>query len=214
MKQLIKRIIFWTVFAAMLACALPWAGVAVGQSLYEANPGQARTVWTITSFISVYERDRVLYDIGNAAYKQREFDAAVQSYQQADAVAEPDHVCMIRYNWGLSLSAKGDGLVTSDPDQARAQYAEALRVIAINKCQNDPQYKDAFQALYNDLLEKIRRLSGKSAQQTQGSSQQKTSEEIVKDNQEEIDQTQSYQNQRRFDENLNGGSESAGNFVW
>lgn len=216
MTSRIKKIIFWALFLIMVAGVMPWALVRLGNLWFAGNPAQARLAWTVAQFTSFYERDVIFYDIGNTHLAERNYDGAAEAYAAADNVATPKTRCPNRYNWGLTLMQKGDS--STDRDSARTAYSEGLRVISINDCQNDPAYKARFEALYAELLKRLKAVN-EQPQEEQGSEQdsadREKAEELVKDDKQEKSAAKDYQNQRRFDATQEGdGSTSKFKFVW
>ncbi|HVI69377.1 MAG TPA: hypothetical protein VM581_02870 [Magnetospirillaceae bacterium] len=213
MTRAVKRIIFFILLGVLVAGVLPWALVRLGNMFFADNPAQARLVWTIAQFTSVYERDVIYYDIGNSHYKERDYDGAAVLFQSADAVATPKTLCPIRYNWALALMDKGDN--TADRGVARTAYSEALRVISINVCQTDPVYKANFESMYAQLLERLKALNNQpqeTSQQNQDS--QDKAEEAAKDDKQEKSAAKDYENLRRFYNNRDDGSTGKFKFVW
>lgn len=214
MNRTIKRVIFFVLLAIMIGGVLPWGLVRLGNIYFADSPAQARTVWTIAQFTSLYDRDVVYYDIGNSYYAERDFDAAADAYASADAVANPTNLCPIHYNWGLALRDKGD--TTTDRDTARGVYSEALRVISLNVCQTDPAYKANFERLREELLARLKALSEQpEEEQSESGEDSQEAEETAKDDSTEKSASRDYQNMRRFYNNRDGsGSPGSYEFVW
>lgn len=228
MTKRAKQIILGICIVVLLAGTLPWLLTRIGLAAFNGSPGTARVWWTMARYTSVYERDVILYNIGNSFYKQRSYDEAANMYAKADDISRDKTRCAIRYNWGLALSDKGDQLASTDRPAARAAYSEALRILAISTCQDDPAYQASFNALAEALTEKLQDLTeddtGEDKKDEQQSDTSKA-EEILKDAEKEKREAQDYQNQRRSDKNrealfgpdgdgTGGGVTDQFRFVW
>lgn len=214
MTKLIKQLFLGLLLLILAAGVLPWALTWGGMSLFADSPAGARTLWTAARFTSLYDRDIVIYNIGNSHLKERAFDEAVREYQAADAITTAQNRCPIRYNWGLALSHKGDA--TSDGNAARTAYSEALRVISINSCLSDPQYAANFKELADELLKKLQALNqGQQQSQKPNQGDPQDAEDLAKDTEKEKQSARDYQNDRRYYEKRqdNGGAYKF-EFVW
>lgn len=215
-----KQLVAALLALGVVITALPWLLVSIGNAFYDSSPGQARLMWTAAKFTALYDRDVVLFDIGNSWLKENSYDNAAAAYEAADRIASDKNRCMIRYNWGLSLSRQGDGLAGSDRAAARAKYSEALGIIALNQCQEDPDYRDNFEQLYKELLEKLAKLDDQAPGQPSPNQPRpgddQDAEEILQDSSAEADQAQNYQTNRRYDDSRsdNGSSSPSFEFVW
>ncbi len=212
MNKRLRQIIVAILVLLVVITGLPWLLVWAGTGTRDG--GTAHAALTAAQFTSLYDRDIVFFDQGNTYYGERNFGAAVDNYTQADAITTAAHRCMIRFNWGLALFNTGDQ--STDRTAARSAYSEALRVIALRECQDSPEYGVNFAALYQALLKRLQQLdespSSSSQQQSDGDN---AAEDIIKDNSQESQQSQSYQNDRRYDQrSAEGNGDGNYNFVW
>lgn len=214
MKAGIRKIVCLVLGVIMIAGVLPWSLVRLGNMWFADNPAQARLAWTGAQFTSFYERDVVLYDIANSYLAERNHDAAISSYAAADAIGTAKTRCPNRYNWGLTLMQKGDA--SAQRNSARAAYTEGLRVISINDCQNNPQYKARFDALYAELLKRLKAVNEQpdEKESSEDSADRQKAEELAKDDTQEKTAAKDFQNQRRFDSSQEDRTPGEYKFVW
>ena len=186
----------------------------IGKRLYGAgNFSGAGVVWTAASWTSVWERDVILYDLGNGLYQSGNYQSAAQRYQQASAVASATHVCVVDYNWGLALSAWGDKLAGSSAQNALAQYGNAVRALSAPTCNRSSTYQTPYGQLRQELEQKIANLSQppKAAQVTQDSG---AAQQILDDRYQELLQQRITQQTAQTENNPNYTNGTVGSFTW
>lgn len=228
-----KKIVLVVMGLALTAALLPWVLVWLGNLQYPDNPARARVFWSIAKYVSLYDRDTVLFNIGNAHLLDGRQDDANVSYESADRIASKELKCPIHYNWAKSLESQGDAAAEAKRNaEARAKYSEALGVVSLNACMNSGEHGEKFTALYEVLLKKLAEAKSEDSSQSGEEEQQDgdpsddgsdsdsdRAEEIIRDNDSEARQKQIYHNRARTDDRDNGddGGTSEpdyGEFTW
>lgn len=218
MKRSVRLAVLTILIVVAIVAALPFMLTVYGRSLFNGqNYGGAQSTWRVASYLSFYDRDAILFDIATAIYWQRQYERAAAQFAAASAIGSDKHFCKITYNWGLTLRDWGDDLASGDKPKALLTYSDALRVIAVARCNEDPRYKDVFEELRQDLLQKIANLTRAedTTQQQSEESKQSSSDkqqEILQDNSQEQKQQRSYEKAKTYYRN----SSPASNFkvVW
>lgn len=215
----------WRVIVVSILCAIvliasvPWLLTALGDHLYAGgNHGGAQAAWRVASFTGFYERDSIIYDIGNAQYQAGDYQGAAGSYAHASAIASDKHACIIDYNWAMALSSQADQLQTTNASQALSTYGDAIRALSDPRCTNDPAYKNNYDQLRQDIQKKIadltKKKSSNSKQQQASNGNQATQDRILNDHSQELAQQHSFQGNQNAYQSNNNSPNGGNDFEW
>lgn len=196
-----RRIVLWLLVAGVVVATLPWGLSMAGKFAYDNRDyTTAQSIWNIAQYTSFYDRDAVLFDIGDAQYRNRDFKGAATTFGQASDIAANERKCMIAYNWGKSLADHGASIEAKDKSGALTAYADALRAIAVQRCTGDATYRDQFEDLRQELLKKIDELTASQAKDQKQSTSNESANEIIEDHSGEIIQQRKYQSAVNYDQ--------------
>ena len=184
-----------------LCATLPWLTNQIGINRYIAKQyATSNTFFVLSQFISWSGRDIPMKNSGDALYRQSSYESAAKKYESASKIAPVSRVCSIRYNWSMSISRQAEQLVQSNPPKAKVLYIEALKVILVNNCAENSDYKDSFSQLKENINKEISKLSeDKAAQQSSSGNangQSQSVEQELKDNQSDVQQSNQYNNSK------------------
>ncbi len=151
----------------VLIASGPWISNSFAQILYSQKQySNAAKIWTLGANLSLQEKDIMLANAGNALYKQKELNEAVNQYDKALTSAPASRQCKIRWNMSVALTTIGETQEISNPNDAIGTYSRALFQLTYVPCLEKSEYKDTWQKKIKDLQARIARLNANIKEKT------------------------------------------------
>lgn len=200
-KKILKVLLTLFVIFILLLCAKQTFNFLYNESLISDYERGDYSVDNILEFANIFEPYIVYYNNGNVAYRQMDYESAMNYYQQAiDHDEDHEAQCKTRINFALThIATLPDDYdeIENIPASLETLYA-ALEVLTEEDCDEHNRQAEKLREDIEDEIERLEELLQQQQQQQQ--EQDEMTEEEQQQQQEE--QEQQEQEQQEREENL------------